>query len=289
MNAIPLEWLKWVDENIERGVPPKTLIDRLIQNNFSPTLAAQIVMAKASGKPRPAQVAPVASVVQHVQNGDFIYEELGPKVDLSVKTTDREITVLMTINKPRVILFGNVFSKEECEQLIALSRPKISRSTTVDDASGRAEQHEHRTSSGTFFHINETPFIAMLDKRISELMQVPVANGEGLQILNYQVGGEYKPHFDYFPPEIPGSAVHIARGGQRVATLIIYLNTVDEGGETILPNIGLKVSPVQGNALYFAYTNSFSQVDPLTYHGGNPVIRGEKWITTKWVRQREYW
>jgi prolyl 4-hydroxylase len=136
--------------------------------------------------------------------------------------------------------------------------------------------------------LNETPFIASLDKRIAELMQVPVVNGEGLQILNYQIGGEYKPHFDYFPPELPGSAVHIARGGQRIATLIVYLNTVEEGGETILPEIGLKVAPVQGNALYFAYTNSLNQVDPLTYHGGNPVIRGEKWIATKWVRQHEY-
>jgi len=219
---------------------------------------------------------------------DYIYEEIGPRVGNSVKTSDREISVLMTIDKPRVILFGNVFSKEECEELIELSKPKLNRSTTVDDNTGRAEFHQHRTSSGTFFHLNETPFIAKLDKRIAELMQVPVVNGEGLQILNYRIGGEYKPHFDYFSPELPGSAVHIARGGQRVATLITYLNTVEEGGETILPDIGLKVAPVQGNALYFAYTNSRNQVDPLTYHGGNPVIRGEKWIATKWMRQREY-
>ncbi|CAN5371077.1 hypothetical protein BH11PSE11_BH11PSE11_36120 [soil metagenome] len=286
MNAIPMEWLKWVDENVERGVAPQTLVDTLIQHDFNPALAAQIVMAKASGNPMPVQQQ--APVVRQAQKGEFIYEELGPKVGLSVKTSDRDITVLMTIDKPRVILFGNVLSKEECEQLIELSKPKISRSTTVDDSTGRAEHHEHRTSSGTFFHLNENPFIARLDKRIAELMQVPVVNGEGLQILNYQIGGEYKPHFDYFPPELPGSAVHIARGGQRVATLITYLNTVEEGGETILPEIGLKIAPVQGNALYFAYTNSYSQVDPLTYHGGNPVIRGEKWITTKWVRQREY-
>jgi prolyl 4-hydroxylase len=87
---------------------------------------------------------------------------------------------------------------------------------------------------------------------------------------------------------LPGSAPHIARGGQRVATLIMYLNEVEEGGETIFPNIDLKVIPVQGSAIYFAYTNTNSQVDPLTYHGGNPVTKGEKWIATKWMRQREY-
>jgi prolyl 4-hydroxylase len=284
MNTIPAEWLKWIDENVARGVAHKTLVDTLVQHNFDPQVAMMTVLAKAGGNPLPGVQLPGKAAAP----GGYIYEEIGPRVGNLVKTSDRDITVLMTIDKPRVILFGNVFSKEECEQLIALSEPKLNRSTTVDDNTGKAEFHEHRTSSGTFFHLNETPFIARLDKRISELMQVPVVNGEGLQILNYQVGGEYKPHFDYFPPELPGSAVHIARGGQRVATLITYLNTVEEGGETILPEIGLKIAPVQGNALYFAYTNSRSQVDPLTYHGGNPVIRGEKWITTKWVRQREY-
>jgi prolyl 4-hydroxylase len=282
MNTIPAEWLKWIDENVERGVAQKTLVDTLIQNDFDPELAMRTVLAKARGNSLPVSPAPEPAA------SGYIYEQIGPGVGNIVKTSDREISVLMTIDKPRVILFGNVLSKEECEQLIALSKPKLDRSTTVADATGKAEYHENRTSSGTFFLLNENAFIASLDKRISMLMQVPVLNGEGLQILNYQVGGEYKPHFDYFPPELPGSAVHIARGGQRVASLITYLNTVEEGGETILPEIGLKVAPVQGNALYFAYTNSRNQVDPLTYHGGNPVIRGEKWITTKWVRQREY-
>jgi prolyl 4-hydroxylase len=282
MNTIPIEWLKWIDENVERGVAQKTLVDTLIQHDFDPEVALRTVLAKANGNLVPAN-APMQPAT-----GGYVYEEIGPRVGNSVKTSDREIEVLMTIDKPRVILFGNVLSKEECEHLIELSEPKLNRSTTVADATGKAEYHENRTSSGTFFHLNENPFIASLDKRIAELMQVPVENGEGLQILNYQIGGEYKPHFDYFPPELPGSAVHIARGGQRVATLITYLNTVEEGGETILPDIGLKIAPVQGNALYFAYTNSRNQVDPLTYHGGNPVLRGEKWITTKWVRQRAY-
>ncbi|MFD2273907.1 2OG-Fe(II) oxygenase [Undibacterium arcticum] len=93
-------------------------------------------------------------------------------------------------------------------------------------------------------------------------MQMPVVNGEGLQILNYQIGGEYKPHYDYFPPDQPGSAQHIAIGGQRVATLIIYLNEVEEGGATIFPELGLTVTPVQGSAVYFSYSNSKKPARP---------------------------
>jgi prolyl 4-hydroxylase len=109
-----------------------------------------------------------------------------------------------------------------------------------------------------------------------------------LQILHYGPTGEYRPHFDYFPPDQPGSAVHTARGGQRVATLVIYLNDVPGGGETIFPEAGLSVAAKQGGAVYFRYMNGQRQLDPLTLHGGAPVITGEKWIMTKWMRERPY-
>jgi prolyl 4-hydroxylase len=297
MNQIPPEWISWIDENITRGVPEQTLIDTLIQHRFDRDVAVQAVMTRIPGylvQTRSAELAKAAAPVQVAQSSQaargsgYLYEEPQVKVGNNVIIDGQEIHVLAALEKPRVIVFGNVLSKEECEQMIELSRTKLARSTTVDDATGKAQVHEHRTSSGTFFHLNETPFIAKLDKRVSALMNLPVHNGEGLQILNYQIGGEYKPHYDYFPPELPGSAAHIAVGGQRVATLIMYLNDVEEGGETIFPEIGMRVAARQGNAVYFAYTNSLNQVDPLSYHGGNPVIKGEKWISTKWMRQREY-
>ncbi len=60
---------------------------------------------------------------------------------------------------------------------------------------------------------------------------------------------------------------------------------VEGGGETFFPKLNLKIKAVQGNALYFSYTNSKNEVDRMTLHGGSPVIRGEKWIMTKWMRQ----
>ena len=287
MTEMSVDWLKWVDENISRGCSPESIIDTLVQSQYDRNFATKLVFGKLAGD---------ASVVQElmVQSSSDVldgyeYEELGPKLSGHVvKTHDREVNILLTLDKPRIILFGNALSQAECEQLMELSKPKLNKSTTVDDASGKAEFHVNRTSRGTFFRINETPFIESIDRRVSELMQLPIINGEGLQILNYSTGGEYKTHFDYFPPEKTGSKVHTARSGQRLATLILYLNNVEEGGETIFPEINLKVTPKQGNAIYFAYTNSKNQVDPLTLHGGCPVLKGEKWIATKWMRQKEY-
>jgi prolyl 4-hydroxylase len=109
-----------------------------------------------------------------------------------------------------------------------------------------------------------------------------------LQILHYGTTGEYRAHFDYFPPDQPGSAVHTAGGGQRVATLVIYLNDVPDGGETIFPEAGISVAAKQGGAVYFRYMNGERQLDPLTLHAGAPVLAGDKWIMTKWMRERAY-
>ena len=91
-----------------------------------------------------------------------------------------------------------------------------------------------------------------------------------------------------FPYELKGSQQHLAVGGQRVSTLVMYLSDVEQGGETTFPDVGVSVVPKKGAAVYFEYCNSQGQVDPLSLHAGNPVIKGEKWIATKWMRQRKY-
>lgn len=197
-----------------------------------------------------------------------------------IKTHDRDVRVALRLAQPVVAILDGVLSADGCDDLIRLSRIKFQRSTIVDRQTGVHTVIDDRSSYGTF--------IAKLDRRIAEVMHIPIENGEGLQILNYKVGGEYKTHFDYFPPADPGSAAHIAKGGQRVSTLVIYLNDVECGGETIFPNVHMSVVPKKGSAVYFEYCNSLGQVDPKSLHGGTPVVMGEKWIATKWMRQMRY-
>ncbi len=109
-------------------------------------------------------------------------------------------------------------------------------------------------------------------------MHWPVDHGEGLQILHYGTGGEYKPHFDYFPPEEPGSHVQMTIGGQRISTLVMYLNDVEEGGTTIFPEVGLEVVPKKVQPSISNTPTAKTRLDRMTLHGGSPVTRGEKWI-----------
>ena len=103
------------------------------------------------------------------------------------------------------------------------------------------------------------------------------------RVLRYRPGAEYKPHHDYFDPAQPGMAAVLKRGGQRVGTLVMYLNTPQQGGATVFPDAGLEVAPVRGSAVFFSYDRPHAITKTL--HGGAPVLAGEKWVATKWLRQ----
>ena len=289
MNAItqlPAEWQHWIQENLARGCAPQSLIDDMVRNHFDPVFARAAVNGVMSG-PFVAPVAAVAAVQAKPASG-YTYETPRLHAGNLIRTSDRDVRIVTRVQRPMIAVLDGVLSEEECDELIRRSSDKMRRSTTVDPLTGKHEVIADRSSEGTFFQLNADPFIARLDRRISEVMNWPVENGEGLQILHYGTGGEYKPHFDYFPPEDPGSQVQMTIGGQRVSTMVMYLNEVEEGGTTIFPEIGLEVVPKKGSAVYFEYTNSHGQLDKLTLHGGSPVTRGEKWIVTKWMRQRRY-
>ena len=196
---------------------------------------------------------------------------------------DREVQVLLTMQRPRVVLFGSFMSDEECDALMALARPRLARSETVHHQSGGSEVNAARTSDGMFFERGEAPLIQRIEQRIAALLQWPVDKGEGLQILRYRPGAQYRPHFDYFDPAQPGTAAVLKRGGQRVGTLVMYLHVPKNGGGTVFPDVGLEVAPVKGHALFFSYDRPHESTGTL--HGGSPVTDGEKWVATKWLRE----
>ena len=283
-NQLTPEWQAWVHENLARGCRPSDMAKLMVKSQLDPRLAVQAIHEAKN-----AMVQLPAAATRASTHPAYVYET--PRLPLAgnvIRTTDRAVHVSMRLAQPVVAVFDNFMTHAECDELIALSRQKLSRSAIVDPVTGHNKVINDRSSYGTYFNLAENDFIAKLDRRIADVMHWPMENGEGLQILHYPVGGEYKAHFDYFPPNDSGSALHLAKGGQRVSTLVMYLNDVEEGGGTHFPDIHLTVTPKKGAASYFEYCNSQGQVDPRSLHSGMPVIRGEKWIATKWMRQGTY-
>ena len=212
-----------------------------------------------------------------------------PQLDASpaqVDCGDRTVNVLLAMAQPRIVVFGNLLSPEECDALIADAAPRMARSLTVATKTGGEEINDDRTSDGMFFQRGQSPLIQRIEERIARLLNWPIENGEGLQVLHYRPGAEYKPHYDYFDPAEPGTPTIVQRGGQRVGTLVMYLNTPEKGGGTTFPDVHLEVAPQRGTAVFFSSERPHPST--RTLHGGAPVIAGEKWIATKWLREREF-
>ncbi|KAM0916069.1 hypothetical protein ACQ4PT_010420 [Festuca glaucescens] len=198
--------------------------------------------------------------------------------------------------KPRIIVFHNFLSSEECDYLREIARPRLEISTVVDVATGKGVKSDVRTSSGMFVNSEERkrPVIQAIEKRISIFSQIPVENGELIQVLRYEPSQYYRPHHDYF-----SDTFNLKRGGQRVATMLMYLTDGVEGGETHFPQAGdgecscggrmvkgLCVKPNKGDAVLFWSMGLDGNTDLNSLHSGCPVLEGEKWSATKWMRQK---
>ena len=191
---------------------------------------------------------------------------------------------------PRIVVVHNFLSEEECEHLIDLARPSLQPSAVVDESGQGFEAVDPRRSSQGMFlmHHTQDPVVSTIEQRLATFTGIPRENGEHIQILRYERGGEYQPHYDTFNPETAGGAFHLQRGGQRIASMIMYLNTPLQGGETIFPLAELYVTPEKGKAVLFYNCLPSGQVDPLSFHGGAPVLAGEKWIATRWFRMGRF-
>ncbi len=190
--------------------------------------------------------------------------------------TDREIEIITRLEEPLVVILGNVLSDEECDELIRLAKDNMQRSKI----GATREVNELRTSSSMFLQENENEIVARVEKRISAIMNIPLEHGEGIQILKYTPGQEYKAHYDFF------SSTSKAANNNRISTLVMYLNDVEQGGETFFPKLNFSVSPQKGTAVYFEYFYTDNNLNELTLHGGAPVITGEKWVATQWMRKQ---
>ncbi|KAF8063844.1 TRN1 [Scenedesmus sp. PABB004] len=232
--------------------------------------------------------------------------------------------------KPRAFLAKAFLSGEECDHIIAMSRPKLAVSLVVDNESGKfkrsevrppagaaplgggadarpssraacdapaptARRAQVRTSSGAAFGRGHDEVLRRIERRIASVTMIPVEHQEGLQVLHYVNGQKYDVHYDTFHDQVNQKKEF---GGQRAVTMLMYLSTPDEGGETVFPYAERKVSgpgwsdcarqglankPRRGDALFFYSLTPDGEVDPASQHGSCPTLNGTKWTCTKWI------
>lgn len=274
------ELRQWIIDQAKAGRPPDEVLKSMMASGWAEDVALAALEDTLSG-----------FLKEHAQANGLPAPVPVPEPDLtdapnSLMVNGHEVKIVMSLRNPRVIVFGNLLSHQECDDMIELARARLVRSETVVTSTGASEVNTARTSDGMFFGRGENALCARIETRIGALLGWPVENGEGLQVLRYRPGAEYKPHYDYFDPAQAGTPTILKRGGQRVGTVVIYLNTPEGGGATTFPDVKLEVAPVKGNGVFFSYDRPHPMT--RTLHGGAPVLAGEKWVTTKWLRERRF-
>ena len=289
---LPASWQDWITTNVLRGCERADMQRIMVENGFDPVFARHAIEIIGGIGERVQDLSEderTAAIQQGTRRQRYQASPIRLISQLPrFMVADREVELAAGMSNPNIAVIRGLLSDEECDEVIRLSRGKMKTSQVVDRESGGSYESSVRKSEGSHFERGENELVRRIEARLSALVDLPVNRGEPLQILHYGPGGEYKAHQDFFEPKDPGSAVLTRVGGQRIGTVVMYLNDVPEGGETAFPDIGFSAKPIKGSAVYFEYQNADGQLDYRCLHAGMPVIRGDKWIMTKWLRERPY-
>jgi prolyl 4-hydroxylase len=277
LDAHGADWRNWVENNLKAGCDPAEMRASMVQGGWSDYQAGEALDAAAR-----------LLFPDRCSNGRAAIP-LPVLPDIGTTQIDGQtITTTVRLLSPAVALCENVLTAQECAGLIAIARERgLVNNTVVDPATGATVIHPERTSAGLMFTPADNPLVIRVENRIAALTQWPAENAEGLQILAYTSGQEYRPHFDAFPPGQAGAA-HMTKAGQRVNTVLVYLQAPLQGGATWFPKVSLTVRPKTGDAVLFRNVDAFGVRDDASLHAGVPVESGEKIVLTCWQRERSF-
>ncbi|KAM9852877.1 prolyl 4-hydroxylase subunit alpha-3 [Aulostomus maculatus] len=185
--------------------------------------------------------------------------------------------------QPYVALYHNFITDAETEDIKRLAQPGLRRSVV---ATGEKQATaDYRISKSAWLKGSGHSIVEKLDQRISMLTGLNVTHpyAEYLQVVNYGIGGHYEPHFDHATS--PSSPVFKLKTGNRVATFMIYLSSVEAGGSTAFIYANFSVPVMEKSAIFWWNLHRNGQGNDDTLHAGCPVLIGDKWVANKWIHE----
>lgn len=174
------------------------------------------------------------------------------------------------MDTPQFII--GAMTHEECDYIMDVAKPKLEFSKLSHNGH---LNYNVRMSEQCFIPLKE-------DNRLRDIISRHVKDVdrcENVQVLRYKTGGFYREHYD---------ACEYQKN-KRERTILIGLNDGYDydGGETYFPIIKEAYKMRKGDALTFRNIDGKGEILQQSIHGGAPVLTGEKWICTVWVRQRK--
>ncbi|XP_053312613.1 prolyl 4-hydroxylase subunit alpha-3 [Spea bombifrons] len=185
--------------------------------------------------------------------------------------------------EPYVVLFHDFIRDLEAETIKELAAPGLARSVVASGEKQAAA--EYRISKSAWLKDTAHPMIRRIDTRIAAVtgLNVSVPYAEHLQVVNYGIGGHYEPHFDHATSR--KSPLYRTNTGNRLATFMIYLSSVDAGGSTAFIYANFSTPVVKNAALFWWNLRRNGEGNEDTLHAGCPVLIGNKWVANKWIHE----
>lgn len=186
---------------------------------------------------------------------------------------------------PGVWTLDSCVNSTEAEAICEIASDKMTKAVVSGSKSG--VMSKGRTNSVAWVKHGTNTITKSVADRVATIVGIPLDNAENFQVIRYEPGQEYRPHFDAYNAESERGQRTMKNGGQRIVTALCYLNEVESGGETHFPKLNIKVEPALGRLLIFENCKSGSNVrTELSLHAGLPVEKGIKWAFNLWFRER---
>ena len=293
MNIFKQEIEEWVNLNLNRGNCKISMFKTLVELGYNTDLIKNRLKIDSTGKPIEEKktilkdlnfsnirnfLGEVSEMIQVIDNIDTITKNL--KIEDTPKVALQNVEFINT-EKIDICRLRNFLTNEECDEIIDLINKSDLKDSHVLSASSPKDTYKDitRSSKTCYFDIhNDT--INELEARIAKVMGINNQYGEKIQGQKYEVGQEFKKHVDYFGEHILKNNPSI--NGERTWTFMIYLNNVEEGGYTSFPYAYFASKPEKGTALIWNNLNNDKSPNEYATHMGMPIVKGEKYILTKW-------
>ena len=181
----------------------------------------------------------------------------------------------------------NIFTPAECDTIIQLAEKEGFKTAEVNDPNYKAVvDNKQRTNKVAWLKDNDDEVITKFAKLTENISGLPDYYQEPTQVAKYDVGGEYKAHYDQCNEKLRSCKERNRITGGRKSTLLVYLNDDYEGGETEFPLIHLTIKPERGKGIFFINLDKDGKIEYYSFHGGLPVTKNKKYICTKWTHVR---
>jgi prolyl 4-hydroxylase len=186
---------------------------------------------------------------------------------------------LVLSEEPSIIVYPNFVSDSECAEIVRAAKFGLYDSLTYSMDEGGMDGPNRSFRNSQSAQVDSRSLDSLTD-RISALIEYSPAHMEELEVIKYESGGFFGDHYDWYD-DSPGGQRQLGDRGNRVATALMYLNTPD-GGSTYFPSLNISVPAVKGTMLVFKFPNC----EEATLHRGCDVMSGDKWIATRFIRER---